>query len=250
MVRIRLVTFDALHTIISPRHPIHVQYSQVFAPFLGVLPPESIKKSFTKALKAVQTEHPSYNKGAEQWWRDVISRTAIGAGGSKHVLDENLSEIAKTLMARFSSKEGYKAIDDAIPTIRDLHDRQGIRTAVISNGDHRIRKVLQDLNFPDFLQPVVLSEEENIEKPSKQIFMNALELINGGLKTESIIRPQECLHIGDELICDYNGAVAAGFNALLLRRQRPDGDHEHKEMNGDISRVNVIHNLCDVISWV
>lgn len=48
MLRIRLITFDALHTIITPRHPIHVQYSQVFAPFLGVLPPESIKKSFIK----------------------------------------------------------------------------------------------------------------------------------------------------------------------------------------------------------
>jgi len=165
-------------------------------------------------------------------------------------LDENLSEIAKTLMAQFSSKEGYKAFDDAIPTIRDLRDRQGIRTAVISNGDNRIRKVLQDLNFPDSLQPVVLSEEEGIEKPAKQMFMNALKLINGDLKTESIIRPEECLHIGDELICDYNGAVAAGLNALLLRRQGPDGHHEHKEMNEDISRVNVIHNLCDVISWV
>ena len=48
MPRIRLITFDALHTIITPRHPVHVQYSQVFAPFLGVLPPERIKKSFTK----------------------------------------------------------------------------------------------------------------------------------------------------------------------------------------------------------
>ena len=36
------------------------------------------------ALKEVQTEHPSYGKGAEQWWSDVIRRTAIGAGGSKH----------------------------------------------------------------------------------------------------------------------------------------------------------------------
>jgi hypothetical protein len=43
---IRLVTFDALHTIITPRRPIHVQYSEVFAPFLGVLDPNSIKRSF------------------------------------------------------------------------------------------------------------------------------------------------------------------------------------------------------------
>ena len=81
-------------------------------------------------------------------------------------LDENLSEIVKTLMARFSSKEGYKAFDDAISTgqslsvgpyirliwafvlpVRDLHDRQGIRTAVVSNGDSRIRGCHLDLSY-------------------------------------------------------------------------------------------------------
>ena len=46
---------------------------------------------------------------------------------------------------------------------------------------------------------------------------------------------------------DYNGALAAGFNALLLRRQGSDGQHEHKEMDEDISHVNIIHNLSDVI---
>lgn len=35
-------------------------------------------------------------------------------------LDENLSEIVATLMARFSSKEGYKALDDAISTSKSL----------------------------------------------------------------------------------------------------------------------------------
>lgn len=43
---IRLVTFDALHTIITPRLPIHIQYSQTFAPYLGILEPDSIKRSF------------------------------------------------------------------------------------------------------------------------------------------------------------------------------------------------------------
>jgi len=58
-------------------------------------------------------------------------------------------------------------------------------------------------------------------------------------------------NIHPKLPCsDYNGAVAAGFNALLLRRQGPDGHHEHKEVDEDISRVSVIHNLSDVISWV
>jgi hypothetical protein len=35
-------------------------------------------------------------------------------------LDENLSDIVQTLMARFSSREGYKAFDDAIPTSQSV----------------------------------------------------------------------------------------------------------------------------------
>ena len=43
---IRFVTFDALHTLITPRKPIHVQYAEVFTPYLGTLPPDAIAHSF------------------------------------------------------------------------------------------------------------------------------------------------------------------------------------------------------------
>lgn len=35
------------------------------------------------ALKEVQKEHPSYDRGAENWWRDVIRRTAVSAGANE-----------------------------------------------------------------------------------------------------------------------------------------------------------------------
>jgi hypothetical protein len=79
---IRLVTFDAFHTLLKPRLPIYVQYSQTFAPYLGVLEPSSIKASFKVALKQLQREKPSYNGGSEEWWSEVVKRTAIGAGGN------------------------------------------------------------------------------------------------------------------------------------------------------------------------
>jgi len=44
--RIRLVTFDVLHTLITPKQPIHVQYAEVFRPYWGQLDPEVIKSSF------------------------------------------------------------------------------------------------------------------------------------------------------------------------------------------------------------
>lgn len=103
MPAIRLVSFDAFQTVVLPRTPIYVQYSQTFAPYLGVLKPESLKKSFKtcmypslilnnafklnmtvrlEALKQLQTEKPAYQGegGAHAWWSEVIRRTAVGAG--------------------------------------------------------------------------------------------------------------------------------------------------------------------------
>lgn len=50
---IRLVTFDALYTIITPRLPVHVQYSQTFAPYIGVLDPEALRRSFRVGKKCL-----------------------------------------------------------------------------------------------------------------------------------------------------------------------------------------------------
>lgn len=38
--------------------------------------------SHLPALKQVQIERPSYAKGHEAWWGEVIRRTAVGAGAS------------------------------------------------------------------------------------------------------------------------------------------------------------------------
>ena len=46
MPAIRLVLFDAFSTLLVPRFPVYVQYSQVFKPYLGVLEPEKLKVSF------------------------------------------------------------------------------------------------------------------------------------------------------------------------------------------------------------
>lgn len=33
-----------------------------------------------EALKQVQIERPAYQSGAQEWWGEVIKRTALGAG--------------------------------------------------------------------------------------------------------------------------------------------------------------------------
>ncbi|KAJ7647236.1 HAD-like domain-containing protein [Roridomyces roridus] len=237
-IPIRLVTFDLLHTLVTPRYPIHIQYSRVFEPFLGPLNPDTLKDSFGIALRQLQAEKPVYGSDVTGWWSAVIRPTALGAGADEKVLDASLGAIVPELMSAFSTKEGYKAFDDSLPALHRLHEL-GIRTAVVSNADSRMLSVLRDLDFPSYLNPILLSESEEIEKPAPEIFLRALVRVNAEL--EKPIAPLECLHVGDEVVCDYKGALSAGMRALLLERPGTEIDEE------SIERVKDLH---EVVGWV
>lgn len=61
MTLIKLVLFDALHTIITPRLPIHVQYAHVFQPYLGVLDPTRVQIAFKTGVyrgSQINESHP------------------------------------------------------------------------------------------------------------------------------------------------------------------------------------------------
>ncbi|KAJ7096225.1 HAD-like domain-containing protein [Mycena epipterygia] len=244
-MKIRLVTFDVLHTLITPRHPIHIQYARVFEPYLGPLGPQALRRSFGIALRQIQAEKPAYGDDASSWWSDVIRRTALGAGAEPKVLDDSLSAIVPRLMATFSTKEGYKAFDDSLPVLDTLHNDLHVHTAVVSNADSRMFSVLKDLDFPAYLSPILLSESEGIEKPSPEIFLRALQRVNAGLETP--ITPPECVHVGDELECDYNGARNIGMNALLLERPGA-GDQRGPGVVGQ--PVQIVKDMCGVLQWV
>jgi len=241
MTKIRLVLFDAFATLLVPRLPVYVQYSQTFEPYLGVLEPSAIKSSFKIALKQLQADKPAYQSGADAWWGEVIRRTAIGAGAEPSAVDRNLGQMVPRLLARFGSKEGYKLYDDTVPCLQRLQDLN-IRIGLVSNTDTRMRSVFADLGILSYLDPVLLSEEQGIEKPSFEIFRRACE--------EGDVQLQEVLHVGDELKADYHGAKRCGIHALLVRRLGVDGEEEMKEDGEDLHQVEVISSLSQVVEWV
>jgi FMN phosphatase YigB (HAD superfamily) len=61
--------------------------------------------------------------------------------------------------------------------------------------------VLKDLDFPRYLNPIILSEIEGVEKPSPRIFDLLLHKVNVGIQPPwTPIKPAECLHVGDDLM--------------------------------------------------
>lgn len=48
--KVIMVFFDALGTLITPRLPVHVQYAEVFEPYLGKLEASSVQAAFKKGV--------------------------------------------------------------------------------------------------------------------------------------------------------------------------------------------------------
>ncbi|KAI0700880.1 HAD hydrolase subfamily IA REG-2-like protein [Cytidiella melzeri] len=259
MSKVRLVLFDAFSTLLVPRLPVYVQYSQTFEPYFGVLEPNDIKSSFKTALKQLQTDKPAYKSGADAWWGEVIRRTAIGAGADPTAVELHLENIVPKLLTRFSSREGYRLFDDSLPCLKGLKSLN-VRTGLVSNTDARMRKstmslgtlilhadftagsVIGDLGIASYLDPILLSEEEGVEKPSVEIFQRACD--TAGVELD------EVLHVGDELKADYYGAKGCGLKALLVRRHGEDGESEMKENEEDLSQIEAVSSLQQVVEWV
>jgi len=135
----------------------------------------------------------------------LVERTFTGLGES--ACDEKLFE---ALYHRFESPEAWRIYDDALSALEGL-TRRGIKLAVVSNWDERLRPLLVRLQLERYFEAVVVSREVGCTKPFAEIFERAAQLLD--------VTPGEMLHVGDSAEEDLAGAKAGGLHALLINRQ-------------------------------
>jgi putative hydrolase of the HAD superfamily len=100
--------------------------------------------------------------------------------------------------------------DQCLPGTRAALDRIAarFRIAVISNADGKIEQVLTRCGLADCFESITDSGIVGYEKPRREIFEAALELMNA--------RAEESLYVGDVYSVDYAGATNAGMKAVLF----------------------------------
>lgn len=76
-----------------------------------------------------------------------------------------------------------------------------------------LRKLISHYELADFISFQIYSDEVGFSKPNKEIFQLVFEQVKESRKIEK----NEVLHIGDNSIADYNGAINFGFEAHLLK---------------------------------
>lgn len=120
-----------------------------------------------------------------------------------------------TITAVIDWRRGYNvpvgifyAPEPAARPALELAHSAGVRTAVISNSNGSVRKIMESVGLADLLDFVIDSGEVGVEKPDPRIFQIALERAG--------VQPADAVYVGDLYSVDVLGARAAGLDAILL----------------------------------
>ncbi len=76
-----------------------------------------------------------------------------------------------------------------------------------------LRKLLIHYGLEHYFSFQIYSDETGFSKPNYKMF----ELVYDQIENKNLIQKRDILHIGDNEIADYSGAINFGFNALLIK---------------------------------
>ncbi|XP_034839427.1 rhythmically expressed gene 2 protein-like [Maniola hyperantus] len=204
---IKLITFDVTNTLLRFRIPPYDYYASVARchGFKGT--GVDLKNQLHISYKDLSKQHPNFGKNSiswNNWWSRVIELTFQG-----RLPTEKINEISQQLIEDFKTPTCWKVADGGTDLIR-LLKKFGIIVGVISNFDPRLHDILTNMKIHSCFDFILTSYEVGVCKPDKKIFECAQDYYGNNISS------QQCLHIGDDLENDYNGAKAVGWHALLI----------------------------------
>jgi putative hydrolase of the HAD superfamily len=212
MAVIRFVYFDAGGTLIAPTPSVGAVYAEAGVPHGLEAGPDEIEQAFRESwpdhiaeLGKKQLTLAPDEKTNQDWWRPLVFRVL------DHVSFEGDREIVfQACYEAFDSVEAWRIHEDVPATLSAFNDA-GTPMGVLSNWDHRLPALLEELGFGDSFDPVLVSALEGLEKPDIRFFELACERVE--------LAPEEILYVGDNPDLDLHPAREIGIRAYLIDRK-------------------------------
>ncbi len=116
--------------------------------------------------------------------------------------------------------DAVRPLSSALPLLRRLAD-DGVPLLLISNFDHgdTARAILERHGLAPFFQRTVISEDVGRRKPHRELFEFAWRaLAERGPRSLEVIRPEDIAHVGDDPVCDVEGAGDLGWRTIWIDR--------------------------------
>ncbi|MCB9794992.1 MAG: HAD-IA family hydrolase [Alphaproteobacteria bacterium] len=196
---IRALLLDVGGTLLHPAEPVARTYARVAAAWGHAAPEQEVASRFRAVFRDLDEQQVGDGRG---FWRAVVR----GALAAEALTPEALEPIFEALYAHYLCPDAWSLAPGARETLQTLH-AEGLKLAVVSNWDTRLRPLLQSLGLAPLLQAQLISGECGLEKPDPALFAMACAQLG--------VRPAEALHLGDSRRKDLEAARAAGCQALL-----------------------------------
>lgn len=199
---VRAVLFDAVGTLMYPYPPVAEVYHREGLKLGSKYSVEQVAPRFRAAIK----KHHQGGKASEELererWRRIVYDVIDDSDDSQDLLLD-------ALWKHFGSASSWRLFDDVAPVWLEL-TRQGYLLGIASNFDSRLRTICESHPPLHECQHIFVSSEVGCPKPELQFYRE--------VERQLCLRPEQILLIGDDEAADVTGPLAAGWEAIWLRR--------------------------------
>jgi putative hydrolase of the HAD superfamily len=232
--QVKIIFFDAVGTLIETRASVGEIYNRVAREFGFEAEPQILQQNFAHSFRRQPPlAFPAGTPEAElielekSWWRNLV-REVFESLGPFPRFEEFFGEVFE----RFRGREFWHVYADVAPALTELK-RRGFKLGVISNFDSRLYDVLKACDLADFFDSVHVSTRVGAAKPDPAIFHAVLRC--------HAVQAGQSWHVGDSLREDFEGATAAGLNAVLI-----DRDNSFAE-NAPVNRITSLEQIVTLL---
>lgn len=204
--RIRAITLD-LDDTLWPVWPTIERAEAALLDWLARHAPRTVARFDLDAMRAMRAavarERPAQAHDLSAMRLEAIARMLSTAGD-----DPALAQPAFEVF--FAERQRVELFADALPALERLAARWPI--LALSNGNADIHRI----GLAAWFRGSLGAREAGVAKPDPRIFHAACERL--------VCRPDEVLHVGDDLALDVHGALGAGLQAAWINRAGPADD--------------------------
>jgi putative hydrolase of the HAD superfamily len=201
---VRAVYFDAVGTLIHPEPSAAAIYTEVGHRYGSRLRHEEIHRRFAAAFaRQEEIDRAAHWRTSEarelKRWRSIVGEVLDDVSDADACFAELYDHFAKP---------AAWGCDPSVTNVLAELQRRGHILGLASNYDHRLHTVLAGLDALRGIKYVLVSAEVGWRKPAAGFF--------AAVSRQAAVSSYEVLYVGDDFDSDYEGALAAGMNAVLL----------------------------------
>ncbi|MBG6236873.1 putative hydrolase of the HAD superfamily [Pedobacter sp. CAN_A7] len=126
-------------------------------------------------------------------------------------LDQFYKE-TETLFFAYKPQLMYPGIDRLFEELKSENKSMNILSNTGFIKGKTLRKLMTEYGFEQHFDFQIYSDEVGVSKPNLEIF----KLVDDQVKKNRNLEQKDVVHVGDNIIADYNGAKSYGFGAILL----------------------------------